>query len=118
MKDYISEFAVCDVGSGDCVRGDLNNNNSNRNNVNPSNRDHDNNGVANQEINRLELLEEALKESIALTVQAELQVRLKEEALTMANSKVIISIHNNNNNINCIILDIAIKQHVALVYLD
>lgn len=85
--------------------------------MSPNNRDHDNNDVASQEINRLELLEEALKESIALTVQAELQVRLKEEALTMANSKVIISIHNNNN-INCIVLGIVTKQHVALVYLD
>lgn len=39
-------------------------------------------------VGRLELLEEALKESIALTVQAELQVRLKDEALTTANSKI------------------------------
>lgn len=91
--DQIGEFAVRDTSDADRLNDDVNNNdNSGDTNCNIVN--HIDEEIVQNDINRLDLLEEALKESIALTVQAELQARLKDEALIAANKKVSAIIGN------------------------
>ncbi|OQR77819.1 hypothetical protein BIW11_06820, partial [Tropilaelaps mercedesae] len=87
VKDNIDVNNVWDEDCCDC--GDNHSNSNNDSHIKSSIHGHIGEEIS-RGVNRLELLEEALKESIALTVQAELQTRLKEKALTAANSKILV----------------------------